>query len=732
MTLRGTNLASAQVGIDGVATAPLSQSATEVRVRIPAGANGYVTLSASSPFGKAYAEFVREPPRLADLRPGEITTVAGVGEFFGSGRSATQAMVEPTDLALSARGEMFLAEPGLSIVRRVRSDGVIEDFAGTGIEGRGADGVPALQSQLWQARGIAIDPAGNLYLAEAFAHRVRRVDAATGLISTIAGTGEAGFSGDGGPARSARLNFPVQLAFDSAGNLFVLECGNSRVRRIDASGTITTVAGSGTPGFSGDGGPATAAQINIGNGSFIDVGGIAVDPAGHVYVADTNNNRIRRIERATGIITTVAEARQPRAVHADGQGNVYFANNDLADPQMPRIVKIDAGMRVTATFGRGHGATPDGASAARAPFGFIDRVRLDAGGNILFTDFTMLRVRRINAVTGVLETVAGMGPRAIGDSGPATHAVLGTFNGDIAFEPGGRLLIADGALNRIWRLDAEGRISTFAGNGLFGLRDVDGIPATEAQIFGPFGIDVKRDGSVLVVDGHAVRTIGADGIIRLTAGNEFRDPGYSGDGGPALGARFLQPLDVTSDAAGNLFIADTNNNRVRRVDAATGVVTSVAGSGPPNGFERYGAGATCGDGGPALSACINTPYGVAVDPQGNLLVSENWERIRKVDRNGVISTLATVYSTKMALDAAGNVFVVARSRILRVSPQGTVTTIAGTGVPGFGGDGGSALSAQMNALGQASGIAISASGDLYFSDGGNRRIRVIKGGALSP
>ena len=733
VTLRGANLASAEIALDGAVVAPLSRSATEVRLAVPAGPNGYVSISARSRFGSAYAEFVREPPRLAELPVGAITTVAGAGTFYGSGRPATQAMVEVIDIALGARGEVFLAEPGLALVRRIRRDGVIENYAGTGLEGRGEDNVAALRSQIWQARGLALDAAGNLYLAEAFAHRVRRVDAVTGIITTIAGTGEAGFAGDGGPARSARLNYPVQLAFDPSGNLYVLECGNSRVRRIDPSGTISTFAGNGMAGFSGDGGPATSASINIGNGVFIDVGGIATDPAGNVYIADTDNDRVRRVERSTGTIRTVAEASQVRGVTTDAHGNVYYAINSLGDPQAARIVKLDPQMRTVATFGRGHGASDDGAPAAEAALGFIDRVRVDVQGNILFTDLTVLRVRRVNAATGRLETVAGIGPGVIGDNGPATRTVLGIFNSDIAFDPTGALLIADDALHRIRRLRPDGHISHFAGSGLFGLREIDGVPAAEATILGPLGLHVKADGSVLVVNEHAVRTIGTDGIIRLTAGNEFRQRGYAGDGGPAVGAQYMQMHDATTDSAGNLFIADSNNNRVRRVDAATGIVTTVAGAGPVNGLENYGAGTTCGDGGPALSACINTPYGVAVDPQGNLLISENWQRIRKVDRNGVITTLAQVYSTKMAVDAAGNVFIVARDRILRISPQGAVTTIAGrAGEPGFSGDGGPALSAQIDALGQASGIAIAPNGDLYFSDGGNRRIRAIKGGARLP
>ena len=732
VTLSGSGLAGAEVRIEGAVTTPLSHTADRVIVSIPPGPNGYVVISARTPRGAAYAEFVREPPRLADLRPGDITTVAGVGAFFGEGRRATDAMVEATDIALGAGGEIFIAEPGLQKIRVIGRNRILEGYAGTGIEGPSPDGGVAGETHLWQARGIALDPAGNLYYADAFSHRVRRVDAATRIVTTIAGTGESGFSGDGGPARAARLSFPVQIAFDSVGNLFILECGNSRVRRIDPSGVITTVAGTGVPGFSGDGGPATAAQINIGDGTFIDAGGIATDPGGSVYIADTNNNRVRRIDRASGVMTTIVEGFSVRAVTTDAQGNIYYANDGIGAPTRPRIVKLDSQGRVVASFGRGQGLTPDGAAAADAPLGFIDRVRVDSSGHIYYTDYTALRVRRIHAGTGRIETVAGIGIGGIGDTGPGTRAVLGIFNGDLAFDAQGRLLVADGGMHRIRRIDASGNIGPFAGSGVFGLLEPDDQPASNAQIIGPTGVHVGPDGRVFVINAHDVRAIGPDGILRLVAGNTFRDPGYSGDGGPAIGARFLQPWDVRTDAAGNLYIADTNNNRVRRVDRATGIVTTIAGSGPANGFERYGFGTTCGDGGPATSACINTPYGVALDGQGNLFISENWQRIRKITSSGVISTLAEVYATKMAIDGAGNIFAVANTRIVRVSPQGVVTPIAGTGESGFSGDGGPALSARLGALGQASGVAIAPNGDLYFVDGGNRRVRVIKGGALLP
>lgn len=733
VVLTGTNLTGATFRIDDESATPLSHSPSRVTLRMPAGPNGYVLISATTDSGTAYAEFIREPPRLADLRPGEITTIAGAGAFSGEGRRATEAMInETSDIALASGGTILIAEPGLKKIRTIRADGVIETYAGTGVEGPSPDGLHAKETQLWQARGMALDAAGNLHYADAFSHRVRRIDAATRIVTTIAGTGESGFSGDGGPARAARLGFPVQLAFDPAGNLFILECGNSRVRRIDPAGTITTVAGTGTPGFSGDGGAATAARINIGDGAFIDVGGIATDAAGNVYIADTNNDRVRRIDRASGVITTIAQGSAIRAVTIDAQGNLYYANNGPGAPTLPRIVKLDPQGRVTASLGRGQGLTRDGAAAADAPLGFIDRVRVDAAGHIYYTDLTALRVRRIHATTGRIETIAGIGPATIGETGPATRAVLGIVNGDIAFDGQGGLLLSDNTMSRIRRIDASGNIAPFAGSGVFGLAEQDDQPAATSQIIGPTGVHVGPDGRVFIINAHDVRAIGADGILRLVAGNTFREPGYSGDGGPAIGARFMQPWDVRTDAAGNLYIADTNNNRVRRVERATGVVTTIAGSGPSNGFERYGLGTTCGDGGPATSACINTPYGVALDRQGNLFVSENWQRIRKVNPAGVITTLAEVYATKLAIDAEGNLFAVASSRVVRISPQGVVTTIAGTGENGFSGDGGPALSARLTAQGQASGVAIAPNGDLYFVDGGNRRVRVIKGGALPP
>ncbi len=734
VTIRGTNFSAATLQVDKTNVTPMLISDSQVILQMPPHDNGYALIKIRNAAGTGYGEFLYIPPRLDEMPPGYITTIAGVGTFWGDGRPATKAMVEPTDITLDSKGNIYVGEPSQARIRRIRTDGIIEPFAGTGTEGVAGIGGPASEAQLWQARSMAIDSADNIYIANAWSHRILRVDAMTGILTAIAGTGTAGFSGDGGPALQAQFNFPNQVAMDKDGNLYVLDSGNFRIRRIARDGTISTVAGNGTPGFSGDGGPAIDAQFNI---NFIDNGGLAVDRKGNVYLADTDNNRVRKIDKQTGIITTFVPAEYVRAVTLDSLDNLYFAS---AQSQSGRIFKVSPTGQIIASWGRGVGFSEDGLSAQSAPLGFIDRVRIDQSGNILFTDFTVNRVRRINIQSGLLETVAGIGPHLIGDSGQAVAAVLNNFNSDIVFSSTSDLLIGDSGNYRLRKIDSNGTISTIAGNGLFGLTELDEIPAIETTILGIAGLELGKDGSIYVLNEHAVRRIDPLGIIHLAAGNQNRERGFSGDGEIATQARFMQIWDVVSDSNGNLYIADSNNNRIRKVDAQTSIISTVAGSGPGNEFENYGKGSFCGDGGPALQACLNTPYGVAVDREGNLFIAEGHDtRIRKVDRNGVISTFvdlkpfqANGYTTKLVFDNAGNLYTLGGSKIFRISPAGVVSRIAGPafGGIGFSGDGGTALSAAMYAQGQAGGIAIDREGNLFFCDGGNRRIRVVKNGAV--
>ena len=400
---------------------------------------------------------------------------------------------------------------------------------------------PLIETQATDARlnfptGMGVDASGDLFIADFRNSRVRRVDGATGVITTVAGTGISGFSGDGGPATDAQLNEPFGVAVDASGDLFIADTSNDRVRRVDAAtGVITTVVGTGISGFSGDGGPTTDAQLN-------EPFGVAVDASGDLFIADTSNDRVRRVDAATGVITTVA------------------------------------GTGISGFSGDGGPATD---AQLNEPFG----VAVDASGDLFIADTSNDRVRRVDAATGVITTVAGTGISGFsGDGGQATDAQLNDPSG-VAVDASGNLFIADTSNDRVRRVDsATGVITSVAGTGISGFSG-DGGPATDAQLNEPFGVAVDASGNLFIADtsNDRVRRVdGATGVITSVAGTGTA--GFSGDGGPATDAQLNFPVGVAVDASGNLLIADSDNHRIRRVDSATGVITTVAGTGTP-GFS---------------------------------------------------------------------------------------------------------------------------------------------------
>ena len=352
-----------------------------------------------------------------------------------------------------------------------------------------------------------------------------RPQTAAGTITTVAGTGYGGFSGDGGSATSAGLNVPTGVAVYGPGILYIADFYNDRVRRVDLAGVITTVAGTGSTGFSGDGGLATSARLS-------GPGVVAVDAVGNLYIADRGNDRVRRVDAETGVITTVA-----------GTGSRGFSG--------------------------------DGGPATSAELNDPVGVVVDGVGNLYIADMRNHRVRRVDAETGVITTVAGTGSEGFsGDSGPAPSAEL-RFPSGVVVDGTGNLYIADEGEHRVRRVDLAGVITTVAGTGSEGFSGDSG-PATSAELAFPSGVAVDSAGNLYIADdgNHRVRRVDLTGTITTVAGTSSR--GFSGDGGPATSAELDGPIGVAVDGAGNLYIAESYNHRVRRVEFRGGSVVPPA------------------------------------------------------------------------------------------------------------------------------------------------------------
>jgi uncharacterized repeat protein (TIGR02543 family) len=333
----------------------------------------------------------------------------------------------------------------------------------------------------------------------------------SGVISTVAGNGTSGFSGDGGPATSAQLGGPMDVAVDSAGNLYIADVGNHRIRKVNTAGIILTVAGNGSAGFSGDGGPATSAQLN-------QPRCVALDEVGDLYIGDSVNNRIRKVNTA-GIIITVA---------GNGSG----------------------------------GCSGDGGPATSAQLGYPDGVAFDNAGNLYFVDRNF-RIRKVDII-GTITTVAGNGNIGdSGDGGPALSAQL-YYPSGVAVDTAGNIYFATTMAARIRKIDKAGTITTVAGKGLAGYSG-DGGVATSAQLSGPLDVAVDSAGNLYIADSGncRIRKVSTSGTITTFAGGNSS----LGDGGPATAAELNLPCGVAVDAAGNLYIADYNNHRIRKVSA---------------------------------------------------------------------------------------------------------------------------------------------------------------------
>ena len=574
----------------------------------------------------------------------------------------------------------------------------IQTYAGGGV----GDGGLAVDASLYTPIAIEVDAKGNLYIADSGHHRIRRVDGKTKIITTVAGRGIRGHSGDHGPAIDARLSAPHGIVLDIKGNLYISDTENHSVRMIDKKGNLHPVIGK-SPKVSTAQMPKDHKHSQMYMPKEDEAmlvappHHISISPQGDLYIAESENNRIVMVDTYTGKLTVIAGG-------------------------------VDAS-----------GYAGDGGPATHAALMSPHSMAVDVDNNVYIADTYNHRIRRVNGKTGIITTIAGTGTLGYsGDGGAAVRAKLASPFG-IAVSSDGSIYFTDTNNMRIRRLkfvDSNWIIETIAGTGKRG-KTGDWGQAREATFIRPAGIAIDLDGNLYIADtgGHQIRKINTSGIITTVAGNG--QCCFAGDGLAATDANLNSPYGISQDHSGNLYIADRANHRIRRVDATSGIMTTVAG----NGLMGYS-----GDGGDALKASLRNPTSVAISNEGSIIIADQGNhRIRKVDiLTGVISTVVggsdlilaggggsrtdtqLNYPTGIAWeDGIGNIYISDtenhRVLVFEVSTK-RIEVMAGTGTFGFSGDGLPATEAEMA---NPTSLAFDQNGNLYIADTKNHRIRRV-------
>jgi sugar lactone lactonase YvrE len=646
---------------------------------------------------------------------GDETVAAGNGVtgYAGDNGPATAASitlaplsgttVHPPGVAIDSHGNVFFADTGNHVVRRIDTNGIVTTIAGNGVAGSEGDNGPATAAHLQSPAGLAVDAFDNVYIADAGAHVVRKVFTGFGVIGKVAGTGTAGRDAST-TATSAALDTPTGVAVDGDGNVYVADSANCIVRQVTPSGGISTVAGTGgVCNYVADPSP-TASHLNRPQD-------VAVDDDGDVYVADTRNCIVRKlVVGASPSLTTIAgvtptgaltpqcgddaSSGAPTAVKLDFPTAVAYDSvsgavlvgdsgaSALANPADPapvrgRVRMVHGTSATTLAGGPTVGWSGDGGPSTAAELDRPNAVAFDAHGDLYVADSQADVVRKVDGDDGTVTTIAGNGVGGYsGDGGPATSASLNQPTG-VAVDGDGNVFVADN-LNCVVRevTVADGKIETIAGSGICGT-SVDPGNATDARLSDPYAVAVSPlDGFVYVSDSgnHRVRAVDvASGAINTVAGsNDTISPDTT---------ILNEPRGLAFDASGNLYIADADNNRVRKLDHTTSSLSTVAGT--------RGSPGSSGDGGQATSATLSAPYGVAVGAAGDLFVADRQlSTVRHVDTSGVIRTIA---GSAMA-------------------------------PPAFRGDGGPAAGARLNT---PLAVAVDGSGGVWIADSFNSRVREV-------
>ena len=665
----------------------------------------------------------------------------------GSGK-ATETEISLVDgIAIDKKGNVYIAMREHNIISRIDTKGMMTRYAGSGESGFSGDGGPAIKANFKTPAGLAFDPEGNLYIADRENHRIRKIDT-SGNISTFAGIGEAGFSGDDGPAVKARLSLPSGVAIDKKGNLYISDRSNDRIRVVDKKGVIRTYAGSGVAGFQGDAGPALKAQLD-------KPFGIALDEAENLYIADRNNNRVRKVS-PEGIITTVAgdggfffmgdngpayraSVAAPTGVAVDKKGNLY-----IADRNNNRIRLVDKLGMIRTVAGTGQQDYNGESETAREtnlylPFGLT----VDSNDNLLVIDRSHYRIRRIDPKSGKVETVAGNGLKLFaGDGGPATGATL-SFPHGMFVDKDDNLIFSDKGHYRIRKITPEGIISTFGGNGTRG-NVGHNIPVLEANVYNITTLVQNPAGDIFMSSPSGfvsiIRRVDTKGVVHdyidtsseryLESISKSKHKGLVQTGAVATITQFS---DIVFDPKGNLFISDRLNHQIRKIDLK-GNISTIAGVGDSDYY---------GDGGPALEAAFRDPNALASDKQGNIYIAESANnRIRKIDTKGIVTTVAgngehadsgdggpalkaAIRSMDdIAISPEGELHILGTNthKVRKITQDGKIVTVAGKGYAGFFGDDGPATKAMLK---NPAAISFDSKGNLYIADMGNNRIRKV-------
>jgi sugar lactone lactonase YvrE len=734
---------------------------------------------------------------------GIITKFAGSGPGTsgntGDGGPATAAQfIQPVGVAADANGNVYIADFNNNRVRKVNSAGVITDFAGSAnaTAGNTGDGGLATSAQLFRPAAVAVDHGGNVYIADSGNNRVRKVNAA-GIISNFAGNANAtaGNTSTNGPATSALITTPGGVAVDGAGNVYIITQGIT-VRKVNAAGILSNFAGNaaGLGGESGEGGPATSALLSdvmavavnsrgvvflVSNGTVHQVdasgvltrlagsdvqssdnagtgdggpatfatlrspSGLAVDPAGNVYISDMGSSRVRMVVNPHPVPATFTAASAPTT----GSLGVFYHYTYAATGWPPPAFSVASGTLPTGMSLNATSGAISGRPTTAGPYTFTLAA---TNGTAAVTAVTAITIAT-DAVPGTIVHFAGSTDGIHGNDGdadPATGATFGTPYGLVA-DSVGNVFINDEYYNRLRRVDtSNGLISYVVGNGTAGNTGDGQFTWDPVTLNGPSGVAVGPTGYVYVADTNNSRVrdlIG--GVINNSVGNPTGAPGNGGDGGPAYGATFGRPVGVAADQAGTLYVADSGQamNRVRKV--VDGILSNFAGS-------AAGSAGNTGDNGPATSANLNAPLGIAIDRGGNLFIADHGNnRVRKVDAAGIITnfagspagvagntgdngpaTGATLNSPyAVAVDAKGNVYIAdhGNNRVRKVDAAGIITNFAGSpaGVAGNTGDNGPAAEATLGAPG---GVAVDRIGNVYISDMSSGRVREVLAQPIAP